>query len=67
MREEKYKAFYYNHKHELLGTDVITCVNGAGIDMARMFASHIADTHYSDCTDIEVCMLAEKKPQCWRH
>lgn len=67
MRDKNYKAFYYDVHKKLIGTDIITCINGAGYDEAFRLASSIAEGEYPDCVEIEICELAEKKLQCWSH
>lgn len=69
MKEYRFKAFYYNAKGNLITTDIITQVNDKpDLELAKQFASFMIDTHYPDCVEYEVCLLAEKKElQCWQH
>lgn len=69
MKEYLFKAFYFNVKGKLIGTDIIQLYDKfPNLEFAKQFASYLADEHYPDCVEYDVCLLADKKElQCWQH
>ena len=64
---KRFKVWYFDSHEKIIAEDIIKGTPETTLEIAKLFASNIADSHYPECVRIECLELGKEKTPVLEH